>query len=85
MTLNFIANEETLKRIPPEVLEHLRYLRRRIQEREATDPQRRIEELEATIRQLQVEDIIFRSKTLSTFHPAPEGLYEIVSSRHAFA
>src|ERR1700676_4050754 len=55
MTPYFLVNEETLKRTPPEVLEYLRFLRRRIQELEATDPQRRIEELEATIRKLQVE------------------------------
>ena len=51
----FMVNEETLKRTPPEMLEYLRYLRRRIQELESTDPQQRIEELEATIRKLQVE------------------------------
>jgi transposase len=51
----FMVNEETLKRTPPEVLTYLRFLRRRIQELEATDPQRRIEELEATNRQLQTE------------------------------
>lgn len=55
MTQYFMVNEETLKRTPPEVLEYLRYLRRRIQELEATDPQRRIEELEGTIRGLQTE------------------------------
>jgi transposase len=55
MTLYFMANEETLKRTPPEVLEYLRYLRRRIAELETTEPQQRIEELEATIRKLQVE------------------------------
>jgi transposase len=51
----FMVNEETLKRTPPEMLEYLRFLRRRIQELEATEPQRRIEELEATIRKLQIE------------------------------
>jgi transposase len=55
MTPYFMVNEETLKRTPPEVLTYLRFLRRRIQELEATDPQRRIEELEATNRQLQSE------------------------------
>ena len=44
-----MVNEETLKRTPPEVLEYLRFLRRRIQELEATEPQRRIEELEAQL------------------------------------
>jgi transposase len=55
----FLVNEETLKRTPAEVLEYLRFLRRRIQELEATDPQRCIEELEATNRHLQseVEDL----------------------------
>jgi len=55
MTPYFMVNEETLKRTPPEVLEYLRFLRRRIQELESTPPQRRIEELEATIRSLQVD------------------------------
>lgn len=55
MTPYFMVNEETLNRTPPEVLEYLRLLRRRIQELEAAEPQRRIEELEATVRKLQVE------------------------------
>jgi TolA-binding protein len=55
MTPYFMVNEETLKRTPPEVLAYLRFLRRRIQELESTDPQRRIEELEATNRKLQTE------------------------------
>jgi transposase len=55
MTLYCMVNEEILKRTPPEVLGYLRYLRRRIQELEATEPQQRIEELEGTIRQLQTE------------------------------
>lgn len=55
MTPCFLVNEETLKRTPPEVLEYLRFLRRRIQQLEATDPQRRIEELEAVNRILQTE------------------------------
>ena len=50
-----MVNEETLKHTPPEMLEYLRYLRRRIHELESTPPQQRIEELEATIRKLQVE------------------------------
>jgi transposase len=59
MTAYFMVNEETLKRTPEEVREYLRFLRRRIQELEGTDPQRRIEGLEATIRKLQatVEDL----------------------------
>jgi transposase len=55
MTLYCMVNEETLKHTPPEVLEHLRYLRRRIRELESTPPQQRIEQLEATIRGLKVE------------------------------
>src|ERR1700690_618177 len=55
MTPCFLVNEETLKRTPPEVLDYLRFLRRRIQQLEATDPQRRIEELEAANRKLQTE------------------------------
>ncbi len=55
MTPYFMVNEETLNRTPPEVVEYLRFLRRRIQELEASEPQRRIEELEATIRKLQTE------------------------------
>jgi len=55
MTLYFMVNEETLERTPPEVREYLRYLRRRIQELEDTEPQRRIEELEGEIRKLQIE------------------------------
>ena|ERR1700677_975646 len=55
MTLYCMVNEETLKHTPPEMLEYLRYLRRRIHELESTPPQQRIEELEATIRKLQVE------------------------------
>jgi transposase len=55
MTPYFMVNEETLKRTPPEVLEYLRFLRRRIQELESTAPQHRIEELEADIRGLQAE------------------------------
>jgi transposase len=55
MTPYFMVNEETLQRTPPEVMEYLRLLRRRIQELENTDPQQRIEELEATIRGLHVE------------------------------
>src|ERR1700723_972813 len=51
----FMATEETLNRTPPEVLEYLRFLRRRIQELESTDPQQRIEKLEADIRGLQAE------------------------------
>ncbi len=59
MTLYCMVNEETLNRTPAEVLEYLRYLRRRIQELEATEPQRRIEELEDTVRKLlaKVEDL----------------------------
>jgi transposase len=59
MTPYFMVNEEALKRTPPELLGYLRFLRRRIQELEDTDPQRRIEDLEATIRKLQcaVEDL----------------------------
>jgi transposase len=55
MTPYFMVNEETLERTPPEVREYLRFLRRRIQELENTDPQRRIEELEADIRGLKAE------------------------------
>jgi transposase len=55
MTPYFMLNEDTLKRTPAEVLEYLRFLRRRIQELEATEPQRRIAELEATLRKLQLE------------------------------
>jgi transposase len=55
MTPYFMVNEETLQRTPPEVRDYLRFLRRRIQELENTDPQRRIEELEATVRGLQAE------------------------------
>jgi transposase len=55
MTPYFMVNEETLKRTPPEVLEYLRSLRRRINELETTDPQRQIDKLEATIRGLHVE------------------------------
>jgi transposase len=55
MTPYFMATEETMNRTPPEVLEYLRFLRRRIQELESTDPQHRIEELEADIRGLQAE------------------------------
>jgi transposase len=55
MTPYFMVNEETLKRTPPEVLEYLRFLRRRIQELEATDSQRRIEELELANRNLHTE------------------------------
>ena len=55
MTPFFMVNEETLKRTPQEVLTYLRFLRRRIQELEATDSQRRIEELEAANRKLQTE------------------------------
>src|SRR4029079_12781033 len=51
----FMVTEGTLKRTPPEVLTYLRFLRRHIQQLEATDPLQRIEELEATIRQLQTE------------------------------
>lgn len=54
-----MVNEETLKRTPPEVLEYLRFLRRRVQQLEATDTQRRIEELELANRNLQtqIEDL----------------------------
>jgi transposase len=55
MTPYFMVNEETLKRTPEEVREYLRFLRRRIQELEGTDPQRRIEELEAANRKLRTE------------------------------
>jgi len=55
MTPYFMATEETLKRTPPEVLEYLRLLRRRINELETTDPHRQIDKLEATIRGLSVE------------------------------
>jgi transposase len=50
-----MANEETLQRTPPEVLEYLRLLRRRIHELETSQSQQRIEHLEATLRVLQVE------------------------------
>src|SRR5262245_26928552 len=55
MTSYWMVNEETLKRTPEEVREYLRYLRRRIQELEGTDPQRRIEELEAANCKLRTE------------------------------
>jgi len=55
MTAYFMVNEETLNRTPEEVREYLRFLRRRIQELESTDPQRRIEDLEAANRKLQTE------------------------------
>src|SRR5580704_15421391 len=55
MTLYCMVNDEILNRTPPEVLEYLRYLRRRIQELEATQPQQRIAELEGIIRKLQTE------------------------------
>jgi transposase len=55
MTPYFMVNEETLNRTPEEIREYLRFLRRRINELETTDPQRRIDELEATIRGLQVK------------------------------
>jgi len=55
MTPCFLVNEESLKRTPPEVLEYLRFLLRRIQQLEATDPQLRIAELEAANRRLQTE------------------------------
>ena len=59
MTPVFMVNEETLKRTPPEVLTYLRFLRRRIQELEATDSQRRIEELELANLNLrhEIEDL----------------------------
>jgi transposase len=59
MTLYCMVNEETLKRTPEEVREYLRYLRRRVQELEGTEPQRRIEELEAANRKLRtdIEDL----------------------------
>jgi len=52
-----MVNKETLNRTPPEVLAYLRFLRRHIQQLEATDPQQRIEELEATIRQLRADAV----------------------------
>src|SRR6267378_1300308 len=55
MTPYFMVNDETLKRTPPEVREYLRFLRRRINELENTDPQRHIEKLEADIRGLHAE------------------------------
>jgi transposase len=59
MTPYFMVSEETLKHTPPEVLEYLRFLRRRVQQLEATDPQRRIEELELANRNLrqEIEDL----------------------------
>ncbi len=50
-----MVNEETLERTPAEVRKYLRFLRRRINELETTDPQRQIDKLEATIRGLHVE------------------------------
>src|ERR1700729_4051524 len=55
MTPYFMVNKETLERTPPEMLEYLRILRRRINELETTDPHRQIDKLEATIRGLRVE------------------------------
>jgi len=60
MTPYFMVNEETLKDTPAEVLDYLRFLRRRIQQLEATEPQQRIEELEATNRQLRIEYALTR-------------------------
>jgi transposase len=59
MTSYFMVNEDTLNRTPSEVRAYLRFLRRRIHQLEATDPQRRIAELEAANRKLQreVEDL----------------------------
>jgi transposase len=56
MTLYCMVNEETLKETPAEVREYLRYLRRRIQELEATPAQQHIEELEDTVRKLATEN-----------------------------
>src|SRR5260370_22824817 len=50
-----MLNEETLTQIPEDVRLYLRALRRRILERERTDPQRRIAELEAANHGLQGE------------------------------
>jgi transposase len=55
MTPYFMVNEETLERTPAEVREYLRFLRRRIDQLETTDPFREIDKLEATIRGLHVE------------------------------
>src|SRR4051812_33084172 len=55
MTPYFMVNEETLERTPPEIREYLRFLRRRIDQLETTDPYRQIDKLEATIRGLHVE------------------------------
>ena len=55
MTPYFMGNEETLERTPAEVREYLRFLRRRIDQLETTDPFRQIDKLEATIRGLHVE------------------------------
>jgi transposase len=55
MTPYFMVNEETLERTPAEVRDYLRFLRRRINELENTDPQRQIDKLEATIRSLHVD------------------------------
>jgi transposase len=50
-----MVNAETLAQVPEDVLLYLRALRRRIIEREQTDPQKRIAELEAANRGLQVQ------------------------------
>jgi hypothetical protein len=50
-----VVNAETLARIPEDVRQYLRVLRRRIIELEQTDPQQRIAALEAANRGLQVE------------------------------
>jgi transposase len=55
MTPYFMVDEETLKQTPEEVREYLRFLRRRVNELETTDPFRQIDKLEATIRGLHVE------------------------------
>src|SRR4051794_18878430 len=55
MTPYFMVNSETLKNTPEEMRDYLRFLRRRINELENTEPQRQIEKLEATIRGLNVE------------------------------
>src|SRR5262249_18229352 len=55
MTPYFMVDEETLKRTPEEVREYLRFLRRRVNELETTEPFRQIDKLEATIRGLHVD------------------------------
>ncbi len=76
-----MVNEETLERTPPEIREYLRFLRRRIQELENTEPQRRIEELEATIRRLQTEVADLKEALQQQQQQARELLQQLADAR----